>query len=176
MWGVGLVAGIAATLFGIAAVFWPGITILTLLYLFAAYVLVDGIVNFFGGIFSIGNKGSSWFLRLILGVLEVGVAIYLLRHPGVTFATFVLLIGFTLIIRGIIDVVGAFTDRPNNTHRALGVVGGLLALVVGIIVLFQPAASGVAFVWLLGVYALITGPITIALALDAHSAEKKATR
>ena len=164
--------GIAATLFGIAAVFWPQLTIVTLLYLFAAYILVDGLFNFFGGIFSIGKTASAWFLRLVLGVLETGVGVYLLRHPHVTFATLILLIGFTLIVRGVFEVVRAFTDSHNNTHRMMTIIAGVLSLVVGIVVLFQPASSGVAFVWLLGLYALITGPITIAIALDLRNAER----
>lgn len=168
VWGSTLMAGILTTLFGVAAVFWPNITLLTLLYLFSAFVLVDGLVNFFGGISSISRKGSSWFLQIILGVLEIGVGVYLLQHPHVTFATFILLIGFTLIFRGVFAVVGTFLDQATTTQRTLAVISGLLALVVGIIVLFQPVSSGVAFVWLLGLYALIAGPITIALALDAR--------
>lgn len=172
VWGVGVVAGIAATLFGVAAVFWPQETILTLLYLFAAFVLVDGVVNFFGGIMSIGRSASAWFLRVILGALEVGVGVYLLRHPHVTFATFILLIGFTLIVRGVFDVVRAFTDKQSNTHRMLQIITGVLGFIVGIIVLFQPVSGGIAFVWLLGLYALIAGPITIAMALDLRNAER----
>ena len=173
LWGVGVVAGIAATLFGVAAVFWPQETIITLLYLFAAYILVDGVVNFFGGIFSIGHAGSAWFLRVILGALMMGVGVYLLRHPHVTFATLILLIGFTLIVRGVFDVVRAFTDRMNNTHRLLQIIVGVLAFIVGIYVLFQPVSGGVAFVWVLGLYALIAGPITIAMALDLRNAENE---
>lgn len=164
---VGILGGVAAILFGVAAVFWPQITLVTLLYLFAAFVLVSGIFALFEGIFSIGNKGSSWFLRLLIGVLQIGVGVYLLRHPHVTFATFILLIGFTLIFRGVFDLVTAFTEKLTATGRTLMMIGGAISLIVGVVVLFQPAASGVAFVWLVGLYALITGPITIALAVDA---------
>jgi len=164
---VGILGGVVAILFGIAAVFWPQLTLVTLLYLFAAFVLVNGLFDLFHGIFTVGKAGSSWFLKLLLGALQIGVGIYLLRHPHVTFATFILLIGFTLIFRGVFDIVVAFADKMTATHRTLLVISGLLALVVGVVVLFQPVSAGVAFVWLLGLYALITGPITIAVALDA---------
>ncbi len=173
VWGSALMAGMLATVFGVAAVFWPNITLLTLLYLFSAYVLVDGLVNFFGGISSLSRKGSSWFLQTILGVLEIGVGVYLLRHPHVTFATFILLIGFTLIFRGVFAIVGAFLDQATTTQRTLMVISGLLALVVGIVILFQPVSSGVAFVWLLGLYALIAGPLSISLAFEARKADSK---
>lgn len=164
---VGILGGVAAIIFGVAAVFWPQLTLMTLLYLFAAFVLVNGLFDLFSGIVHVGKAGSSWLMKLLLGALQLGVGVYLLRHPHVTFATFILLIGFTLIFRGVFDVVVAFADKMSATNRTLLLVGGVLSLIVGIVVLFQPVASGVAFVWLLGLWALITGPITIALAVDS---------
>ncbi len=169
-----MIEGIAAILFGIAAVFWPGITIVTLLYLFAAFVLVGGLINLGGGLASIGRKGSSWVMRTLLGVLELGVGVYLLRHPGVTFATFILLVGFTLIVRGVFELVMAFTDSENVGHPVFMGIAGALAVLAGIIVLFQPAAGGVAFVWILGLYALITGPMVIAMANQIPKSTRRA--
>lgn len=164
-WWVLTLRGALAVLFGIAAVFWPGLTILTLLYLFSAYILVTGIVDIVHGIGSIFKRGS-WFLTLILGFVELGVGVYLLRHPHVTFATFILLLGFMLIIRGVFEGVAAFSDSITNTNRVLMIIASIIAVLAGIVLLFQPAAGGVAFVWILGLYALVTGPILIALSLD----------
>jgi uncharacterized membrane protein HdeD (DUF308 family) len=165
---MGVLGGIATIIFGVAAVFWPGLTILTLLYVFAAFVLITGLVNMFEGLVSIGGKDSaSWVLKLLLGALQLGVGVYLLRHPHVTFTTFILLIGFTLIFRGVFDIVVALANKMNATNKTLLMLAGVISFIVGIIVLYQPASSGVAFVWLLGLYALLTGPITIAVALDA---------
>lgn len=50
MWGALAVRGMAAIAFGIAAVFWPQITLVTLVYLFGAYILVSGIVNLIVGL------------------------------------------------------------------------------------------------------------------------------
>lgn len=164
-WWTLTLRGVIAIVFGIAAVFWPGLTILTLLYLFGAYILVAGIVDIVHGIGGIATR-TSWFLILLLGALELGVGVYLLRHPGVTFATLVLLIGFILIIRGVLEGVAALSDGQSSTNRVLMVFASLLAIVAGIILLFQPERAGVAFVWVLGLYALIIGPIMIAMSLD----------
>lgn len=170
MKGVGILEGIAAVLFGIAAVFWPGLTGVTLLYLFATFILISGVVNMMGGVFSIRDKGSAWFLRMIIGILQLGVGVYLLRHPHVTFATLILLIGFTLIFRGVFEVVMAFDRDTLAGSRMLAVISGALAVIAGIIILFQPVSGGVAFVWVLGLYALISGPIIIATAIDSGKA------
>lgn len=164
-WWTLTLRGILAILFGIAAVFWPGLTILTLLYLFGAYILVSGVVDIIHGVGGI-SKRSTWFLVLLLGVVELGVGVYLLRHPGVTFATLVLLIGFILIIRGVFEGVAAISESHTDTNRVLMIFASLIAIAAGIILLFQPASAGVAFVWILGLYALIVGPLMIALSLD----------
>jgi uncharacterized membrane protein HdeD (DUF308 family) len=104
-------------------------------------------------------------------LLEVGVGLYLVRHPHVTFATFILVTGLLFVAWGIIEVVSALAgEMASSTSRMLLIIGGLAAFLVGILLLFQPEASGVAFVWLLGLYALITGPLMIALSLDVKRA------
>lgn len=165
MWEALMVQGIAGVLFGFAAIFWPGITLVTLVYLFSIYVLVGGMVNIIGSLMNL-TKGQNWFLSMILGFAQLGVGVYLVRHPAVTFATFILIIGLTLIARGVFEVVMALTEDNLATHKMMVVIGGVLSVLVGVVMLLQPASSGVAFVWILGLYALITGPIMIALALD----------
>lgn len=165
MWESLVFRGVAGILFGIAAVFWPALTLVVLVYIFSIYILVSGLINIVQSIMDLAKK-RSWFLTMLLGIAELGVGVYLVRHPGVTFATFILLAGLILITRGVFEVVVALTEEPSATYKTLMVIGGVLSVVVGIIILLQPAAGGVAFVWILGLYALITGPIWIAIALD----------
>jgi uncharacterized membrane protein HdeD (DUF308 family) len=47
----------------------------------------------------------------------------------------------------------------------LTAIGGILGIVAGIIVLRYPIAGGLAYVWVLGLYALVAGSIYIALAI-----------
>lgn len=168
--------GIATILFGLAAVFWPALTLVTLVYLFSAYVLVSGIVNLVGSIMTI-DRSRWWFLGSLIGIFEFGVGVYLVRHPRLSFATLILLVGFTLIARGVIEVVASFFEIGQTaTVRALTVIIGLAGLLAGIILLFQPVSAGVAFVWILGLYALIVGTLEIALASDAHRASEAPSR
>ncbi len=171
MWEALIVRGIAGILFGIAAVFWPSLTLVVLVYLFSIYILVSGVVGVVQAVLNLTHK-KSWFLPLILGVAEVGVGLYMVRHPGVSFATFILLGGLIFIVRGVFEVVMAVTDGDDATNKMLLIISGVLSALVGVVLLLQPVAGGLAFVWILGLYALITGPILIALAIDAkHLAE-----
>lgn len=167
LWGAWLLRGLVTLTFGVAAVFWPGLTLLVLTYLFGAFVLVSGIVTVLDGVMDM-EEGKSWFLNGILGLFELGVGVYLLRHTALTFKTFVLLIGFVLIARGLIEIVKAILDNEAAGKMALMVGGGLLSLVVGIFMLYQKVSGGIAFVWLLGAYAVVVGVLQVARAVKAR--------
>jgi uncharacterized membrane protein HdeD (DUF308 family) len=165
-WWALTIRGIAAILFGVAAIFWPGLTLVTLVYLLGAFVLVSGVLNVVVGTMSIDKGGSSWALTLVLGLAELAVGVYLVRHPAVTFATFILVAGLLFVAHGVIEVVAALMESASATSKMLTILAGVASFLVGILLFFQPAASGIAFVWILGVFALITGPLLIAISLD----------
>ena len=160
-WWALVLGGVATIIFGVAAVFWPGITLLVLLYLFGAYVLVSGVVDVSAGIGTLG-RADSWFLPVVLGAFELGVGVYLLRHTAVKFSTFIVLIGFVLIARGVIEAVNAYFNAGVAARaRALSYVSGLGALAAGITILFAKQSGGVSFVWILGLYGIVIGTLQI---------------
>lgn len=161
------VRGVVAILFGLVALFWPGLTLVTLVYVFSAFLLVSGLIGFIMSIVTIRDN-KYWFMDMLLSLLELGIGVYLVRHVGVTLATFILLVGISFTVRGVIDMVRAFVDSSAAGHRVLTGLAGLVALIAGLVVLRQPVAGGIAFVWVLGLYALITGPLMIALASEAR--------
>lgn len=169
VWGALAFRGILAVLFGIAAVFWPGLTLLTLVYLFSAFVLATGLITLVLGLSNAYSEGGTLLgrvLEILVGVFEIGVGVYLLRHTDVSLRTFLVLIGFVLIVRGIIEFFSGLFEVASASVRTFSVVTGVIAVVAGVIILVQPVSSGIAFVWILGLYALVTGPMLIALAMD----------
>lgn len=172
-WWVLTIQGIAAILFGIAAVFWPGITLVTFVYLFGLYLLVVGIMSMLSGLFSITKRGT-WILTVLLGLVELGLGVYLLRHQGVSFELLILLTGSALVVFGVFEVIVALTNKDQSAvGKTLAIVAGIVAVLAGILMFFQPAASGVAFVWVVGLFALINGPLWIALSIDVKHAHEE---
>lgn len=170
LWWLGVVGGILTMLFGIAALFWPGITLVTFVYLFSAYVLVWGVVSVVQGFVGMTKAERLWWLSLLFGFFAIGVGVYLVRHPFVSFATLILLTGFTFIIRGVVDiVVGIFSDGQSAGGKLLAIIAGVLGVLAGVLLLMQPVSAGVAFVWVIGLYALLFGPLLTALAIDSRN-------
>ena len=155
---VPIVEGIALLLLGFLVIAWPGMSFAALVFAFGLYALVAGIVQGISGIIHIG-RGWSAIGQMVLGLLLVGVGAYTLNHPGVAAATLAIIIGLTFLARGIFDIVVAF-ESP--VHRALGITAGIFGILAGLIILRYPIGGGIAYVWLLGVYALVAGPMMIA--------------
>jgi uncharacterized membrane protein HdeD (DUF308 family) len=80
----------------------------------------------------------------------------------------VLLLGFAILIRGILEVVAAFDDVFQGSTRMLLLIAGVLGVVAGFVILRYSPVSGLAFAWVLGVYALIAGAIILALSIEAR--------
>jgi uncharacterized membrane protein HdeD (DUF308 family) len=148
--------------------FWPGLTLLTLVYLFTAFVIGLGFMEVMNGLMNIQRR-STWWVTLLVGLASLGVGVYLVRHLDVSFRTFILLIGLLLIARGILDIASSFVERATTPSRVLLILAGVAALIAGIVILFQPVAGGVAFVWVLGLFAMIYGALTLALSFELRN-------
>jgi uncharacterized membrane protein HdeD (DUF308 family) len=160
--------GVVAILFGLAAVFWPGLTLVALVYIFSAFILVTGVISLVSSIAGMG-RDSYWFVDLLIGLLEISIGIYLVRHISVSLASLLILIGVVLGVRGILEIVRAVMNRDAQGHRVLLGIVGLLTLIAGLIVIREPVTGGVAFVWVLGIYALVTGAIFVAMASSVRT-------
>ena len=167
VWWILLLKGIILVLFGLFTIFWPVISFIALSLVFALYILLSGVMNVIYGITGI-SAHRYWFLILTLGVFEIGVGAFAINHPHISIAALALLIGFTFLIRGIFEIISAFDSMFMPNHRILQSIGGTLSIIVGMIILRYPIRGSVAFTWILGIYALITGPMLIALSVIAN--------
>ncbi|MCD8561518.1 DUF308 domain-containing protein [Candidatus Saccharibacteria bacterium] len=173
LWGLAIAQGVLAILFGIVALFWPGLTVAILIALFGIFVLVWGVVGLIVSLSSISTD-KFWWLELIFSLLAVGLAVYVLRNPETAAAIFVFFIGITFLVRGVIDVLEGLFDRERDGgDRVFRAIVGALGILAGIITLSYPVTAGLAVVWVIGLYAVLYGALLIAFAFRAQGALKK---
>lgn len=162
-WWLLVIRGIIATLFGMAILLWPGLTLLTAAVVFALFILISGVIDIVTSIMSI-SKNSTWWLTMLLGIVQVAAGAYIAQRPQITLAILILVIGFVLVVRGLFEFIAAFDFH--GSMRALLIVVGVVTTLAGVFVLRNPVSGGLAFAWVLGVYGLIAGPIAIALGIQ----------
>ena len=173
LWGLGIGFGVVSILFGIVALFWPGLTVGLLVILFSVFILVWGVI---GIIVSISSTSTDkfWWLELIFSILAIGLAVYLLRNPVVAAMIWIFSIGLTFLVRGVVDILeGLFDGNRTGGDRVLAFILGALGIVAGIITLLYPVSAGLAVVWIIGLYALLYGSLLIAFSFRAKAELEK---
>ena len=161
-WWAQVLRGITALLFGLAALLWPGMTLLVLLVVFAVYALVDGSLAIVAGI---RDSGARRWLLLAEGALGLLAGLVVLFWPGTTALVFVYVISAWAIFTGLLKVAMAVSFRREVQNGWLMGLGGALSVLFGVILGFVPGAGLVTLVWLVGIYALILGAALVALGL-----------
>jgi uncharacterized membrane protein HdeD (DUF308 family) len=95
-WWVLALRGVLAVLFGLFAFFIPGITLLSLVLLFGAYVLLDGIFDLVAA-----TRSPSHHWALVLeGIVGIIAGILTFLWPGITAMVLLYLIAFWAISPG----------------------------------------------------------------------------
>jgi uncharacterized membrane protein HdeD (DUF308 family) len=163
-WWLLLLRGIAAIAFGILAFMWPVLTLLTLIFLWGAYAVVDGVLALWGAIAGPkGYMGSRLWLAVV-GIAGVLAGLLAFAWPGVTALVLLLFIAVWAIIIGVMQIWGAIQLRKEIEGEWLLILSGLLSVAFGVLLLVQPGAGALAVVWIIGWYAILAGCLYIALA------------
>jgi uncharacterized membrane protein HdeD (DUF308 family) len=167
-WLLGL-RGAIAVLFGLAAIAWPAITLLTLAALFTAFALLAGAVWIFGAVRH-RKADQRWWVMLLLGLFSVVAGVVAALHPALTTVALILLIGANALVSGVLDIVVALRVRKYMKGELLLILSGIASIAFGLIVLLFPTGAGaLALAWMTGFYALFTGLLLLALALQVRS-------
>ena len=167
-WGWLLFFGILMVAAGVAAVAWPGPTVVVLAILFCIQIIVSGIFSFINA-FAADESGGMRVWNVILGLLGIVIGLYAVRHIIVSVVALALLIGIYWVAYGIAQIYTAIAGRELPHRGWMGFIG-VLSLVAGIIVIMWPAPSLVTLAIVLGVWLIIYGIMEIALALQVRSA------
>lgn len=173
-WAIAL-RGVIAILFGLAAFFWPGLTLFALVFLFGAYALIDGILSLIAA-FRAAEHHTRWWPLLIVGLAGIAAGLLTFFYPGVTAIALLYIIAAWAIITGIFQIIAAFQLRREIANEWLLGLSGLAAVIFGILAMVMPRARALAIVWLIGIYAIIFGLLQLGLAYRLHNLESSLTR
>jgi uncharacterized membrane protein HdeD (DUF308 family) len=164
-----LLRGVLAIVFGIVAVLWPNLTLIWLVAMFAVYALLSGGVSIVSA-FRIRRSERKWWLPLLFGIVSVAVGVYALVQPAMTALVLVLLMGANAIITGALDIALGFRLRKVLRGQWMLVLSGIVSVLFGALVFAVPGAGELALVWLISLYAVITGALLLGLGLRLRRA------
>ncbi len=155
--------GAVALVFGILAALWPGLTLMWLIIMFAAYALIGGTVSIISALQNReGNR--DWWLLLLLGMVGIAAGVLAIIGPALTAIMLVLVIGATAFGTGILDIAMGIRLRKVIRGEGLLILNGIISVMFGVAIFFFPGAGALALVWLISAYAVISGILLLALA------------
>ena len=113
-WWIIALQGVAAIVFGILTLVWPEITLLVLVFLFAAYALVDGVLALIRSLRRDGKGGRPDWWRVARGVVGIAAGLIAFAMPDITAYALLLVIAAWAIVSGAIELVAAYQLRESH--------------------------------------------------------------
>ncbi len=172
-WWILLLRGILAVILGVVAILVPGLTAVALALLFGAYAFVDGIFAIVAAT-RMSHTNNRWGWLLAEGILGLLFGIAALLFPEITIRFTLLFVVYLVaawaIITGVTAISTAWRVRKMISGEWLWILIGVLSVVFGILVIFEPAAGIFAVVYTFAFYAILTGVTFIGLSLRLRSA------
>ena len=162
-WWLFLIRGIAAILFGILALAWPGVTLVTLVLLYGAFVLIDGVSALGAAVLGKTSKTPRWWLAIV-GLLGIAAGVLTFVWPDITALVLLLFIAGWSVAIGVFQIIGAVRLRKHIDNEWWLILSGALSVLLGVALFLMPGAGALALIWLIAIYAILFGVVTLAFA------------
>jgi uncharacterized membrane protein HdeD (DUF308 family) len=159
-----MVRGLAAIVLGICAIVFPGMTLLSLIFVFGTFTIVDGVAAIILG-FRGEADGTVWWTMVMLGLLAIAAGVFAIAWPAITFLVLATIIGVSAVVRGTFEIYAAIALRKELDDEWILGLSGLMSVLFGGLILFRPGAGLLAITLLIGAYMLALGIFAIALSL-----------
>jgi uncharacterized membrane protein HdeD (DUF308 family) len=173
-WWTLALRGLVAVIFGLLTFILPGITLTTLVLLFGAYVLVDGVFAIAAGLKA--RESKRWWVLLIEGVLGVIAGVLTFLMPGMTALFLLGLVAAWAMLTGVTEIVAAIQMRKYITNEWLLALSGVASLLFGVLLLINPGIGLLTLVWFIGAYVMVFGILLLALAFRLRGLERSTQR
>ncbi|WP_295559084.1 HdeD family acid-resistance protein [uncultured Hyphomicrobium sp.] len=162
-WWLIVLRGVLAVVFGVLAFIWPGITLITLIFLYGAFAFADGVLAIAAAIRG-GSPVPRWWLVLV-GVFGILAGVLTAVWPQITALVLLLFIAGWAIATGVLQIIGAIKLRHEIDDEWLLIASGVLSVAFGVLLAAWPGAGALAMVLVIGAFAIMYGALLILFGL-----------
>lgn len=165
IWKTTALRGVLAIAFAVVILIWPDIGLTTLIALFGAYALVSGVTTIVGVVSSpVRGDRRAWLV--FEGLLSVAVGVVVFVWPDLSALGLLYAIAAWAIALGIFEMSLAFALPLSGGRSLLLALSGILSVAFGVVMFAHPGAGAVALLALVAAFALVTGAMQIAFAVE----------
>jgi len=103
------------------------------------------------------DSKEKWWVKMILGILGIVFGILFVVAPVLPWFILTVVVGVFLILMGFAFLGGSLIGGASGSDRGRGIVGGILAVFLGILVLVFPGITDLFIIMLLGFFLIFIG-------------------
>src|SRR5215831_15611437 len=107
---------------------------------------------------------DSWWAVGLRGVLGIVFGLICLLTPGIALGAFVILFSAYMLVDGIFAIISGVTAARSGERWGLLILEGIVDLAAGAIAIIWPAITLVALVWIVAIWAIMSGALMLAAA------------
>ena len=100
---------------------------------------------------------KKWWVLLVRGILLIILGVLGFVSPS----TWVVFIGSYMLVDGLALLISGLGDQPAGQSRWPLIIGGVLGLIAGLFVLWNPGVAGLTLTWIIGAWAVVVGLLEI---------------
>jgi uncharacterized membrane protein HdeD (DUF308 family) len=173
-WAMG-VRGALSIALGVLILVWPGISLVALTIVVGAYALANGLTDLGYAFTAEAKSRRGWFV--FSGLVGIAFGVMVLAWPGISSLALLYVIGAYAIGFGSLASGASFQLPLDGRDTAFLVLGGLVAILFGIVMFAQPGAGALATLALIAAFALVTGVSQLVVAIGGKQlVERKAQK
>ncbi|MBR3052191.1 DUF308 domain-containing protein [Candidatus Saccharibacteria bacterium] len=154
-----IVSSVVAFILGLVMAVVPGISIQVIGIAAGIYIILHGITLIV--LDFMAHNAYVPFNGVITGILSIIVGILLIAMPDALTTVFAIALGIWIILSSVNVISIAMSVRKSITSWYLWLLFGVIDLICGIIILFNPFASSISIVVLGGIIVMVHSVVTI---------------
>jgi len=160
LWLTQLIRGILALIFAAVLFAYPGITLLLLISIFGIFFAISGIFNMVMA-YKVKHHRKDWGFLFFEGFLSLCFGLAVWWWPGISSIVLVYVFAAWLIVTGVFQLANAIHLAKFIKHTFwLGLIG-LISLLFGLYIAFQPGQGALAIIYVIGIYAVLYGVLAV---------------
>jgi uncharacterized membrane protein HdeD (DUF308 family) len=106
-----------------------------------------------------------WWLTLLRGLLWIVFGVFVLSAPGISLVSLTLALGVVMFVDGVVNISNAVSGRRDHDDWWVLLLTGLAGIGVGVLTFYNPAATAIAVVFYLAIWAIAAGLLEIVAAV-----------